>query len=143
MACRACHKDTRGKGRKLSGSVRAVPRRQWRDRAGQWPPGGTGPHGGDHRGSRRGDSPAPARACIMSVATMETPMSVKPRMSLGTHSRGKTQQSCPGWDRPVPRRAMADSTSKVASTCSNSSRMDETGTSGITCMEEGEKGASH
>ena len=55
---------------------------------------------------------AARRACIRSVATIETPTIVKPRMIRGTQSLGNVQQSCPGWPRPEPRRAVAVSTLK-------------------------------
>jgi hypothetical protein len=48
-------------------------------------------------------------ACIRSVAIIETPTIVKPMSSRGTHERGNVQQSWPGWLRPEPRLAMADS----------------------------------
>ena len=72
-------------------------------------------------------------ACIRSVAIIETPTIVKPSTSRGTQLRGKVQQSWPGWLRPVPRRAIALSMLNVGPTCSNSSRIAEMGTSGITC----------
>ena len=73
---------------------------------------------------------AARRACIRSVATIETPTIVKPRMMRGTQSLGNVQQSWPGWPRPEPRRAVAVSTLKPGETCSNSSRIVEIGRSG-------------
>ena len=73
---------------------------------------------------------AARRACIRSVATIETPTIVKPRMIRGTQSLGNVQQSWPGWPRPEPRRAVAVSTLKPGETCSNSSRIVEIGRSG-------------
>eukprot|EP00967_Tisochrysis_lutea_P100075 scaffold148969_cov27-Tisochrysis_lutea.AAC.6 len=75
---------------------------------------------------------------MRSVAIIETPMRVKPRISFGTQSRGKAQQSCPGCERPVPLLAMASCTSKEASTCSNSSRIVDIGTLGITWIRHAE-----
>ena len=59
-----------------------------------------------------GNVVAARRACIRSVATIETPTIVKPRMIRGTQSLGNVQQSWPGWPRPEPRRAVAVSTLK-------------------------------